>query len=255
MSWLSGALSLAGSLFGSSKSASSADKASELQAQIARETADKQLQLQREQYNQAMDFYKTQQGKLSEYYEPYRQAGLQSLSRLQQEALSPNSELYEMQKQDLERSMNSQLASRGLYGSGRGIQMLAEQQRRLGGQETVRRQGLLQDLYSGGLQSTSGLGNASMGLGNQMAELSSGYGNTLSNIYGGLGNSLSASAGQQGQNQANYWGDISGMLGTLGINQMTQANQQKKPQIDLSQYGMTQQNPFGMLSNVYGRVF
>jgi len=257
MNWISAGLGLVGSLFGAGKSAGAVKSASEQQAEIQRQTADQQMQLQREMYNNAMKIYQEQQGKLSQYYDPYRKAGEQALGRLSQEAFSGElSPLYKMQQEELTRQLNSQMAARGMYGSGQAVNLLGEQQRKLGLSEAMRQQGLLSNLYNTGFQASGALGNAAMNYGSGIANLQGAYGGQMGNIYGNLGQGLMSSANQIGQANAGFYGDIAGMLGTLGTNYFANqgGNQQVQPQVNLGQYGITQQNPFGMLSNIYGRI-
>ncbi len=102
------------------------------------------------------------------------------------------SPLYKLQLEQGTESINKALASRGLFNSGPGLELLSDFYRQLGATEAARKQALMQLLAGyGGNASTSGA-NAALSVGN-----------SLGGIYAAGGQNTAAALLAQGNNRAN----------------------------------------------------
>jgi hypothetical protein len=137
--------------------------------------------------------------------EPFRQAGLVGLPRLQQMITGEGgpidieaSPLYQWQREQGEEAINRAAAARGGFGATSTVQRLGEFQRGLGAEETQRQYGRLLDLVNigRGATTTAGaqIGQAGMGIagaqeraGAGMAGLQQLGGQQRASMYAGMG--------------------------------------------------------------------
>jgi len=122
---------------------------------------------------------------------PYAQAGTQTLDALSRNALGNEaSPLYKFQKEKGEEAINRQLAKRGLYNSGAGIELLSDFYNRLGAEETERtnqRQQFLADFLQPHLRDRT---SAQLNQGRALAGLYGQRGGRISDYYNRLGSNI-----------------------------------------------------------------
>ena len=176
-----------------------------------------------------------------EQYEPFYKAGVNALGDLQKApsgAEAPmlpspkinfefdsNDETYKIRQEDLNKGINKQLAARGLYNSRPGLNLLADQQRRLQSEEIQNQYGRAVDQYS--REYTSGmdqfniqnaLAQQNLGKYQDLVKLGAGaagsMGQNAMNTGQGVASSYNAMTQPimaQGQAQAGMWQDIGSM--------------------------------------------
>src|SRR3989304_5134650 len=131
------------------------------------------------------------------------------------------SPLYQMQLQEGSESINRQLASRGLWNSGAGVEALSDYTRRLLATDAMRQQGLMETLAGYGQGTSQAALGASMQLGGGLASAYSGAGANISNSLMQAGQNRARLSLAGGQNQANMYTNLAN-LGIGGLNSYMQ---------------------------------
>ena len=131
------------------------------------------------------------------------------------------SPLYQMQLQEGSESINRQLASRGLWNSGAGVEALSDYTRRLLATDAMRQQGLMETLAGYGQGTSQAALSASMQLGGGLASAYSGAGANISNSLMQAGQNRAQLSLAGGQNQANMYTNLAN-LGMGGLNSYMQ---------------------------------
>ena len=132
--------------------------------------------------------------------EPYREAGYAALPKLQEMAFDyTGSPLYKWQLEEGTRALNRQLAARGLYNSGAGLETHRRFLSELGAQESNKMYGRTMDIANLGMGAAGAVAAAAGGLGSSLANIymigGAQQAATRTGMYQGLSNQLMGSLG------------------------------------------------------------
>ena len=178
--------------------------------------AEMALQAQREAYTNAEKAVSTGIEQITGIAAPYNKAGIEALNIMKKVAFSlETSPLYQWQQAEGEKAINRQLAARGLYNSGAGLEDLRRFQTQLGAEETERQYGRVERIAGLGAQfagQTMGLTASLKGI---LANAAIQSGQGLANTYMGTGTGLAGLYGQGGQDLANIYSQGGANIGNL----------------------------------------
>lgn len=107
-------------------------------------------------------------------------------------AMLNNSPLYKFRRQEGERAINRQLASRGLYNSGAGLETLARFGAQLEGEESEKVYSRLAGLINVGATASNNLAGIQGSLGNALLSGTTALGSTIGQIYANAGGPIGA---------------------------------------------------------------
>lgn len=139
-------------------------------------------------------------------YEPYRTLGESALPYLEYMTTGKgaplnieDSPMYTWQKDKGTKALNQQLAARGLYNSGAGVQSLSDFYSRLGAEESQRQYARVLDAANIGRGAATGQSAAAMSTGQSLGNLYYNTGNNLGQnrqgLYEGVGNQVVSGIG------------------------------------------------------------
>ena len=213
-----GLINLAGSLLGgreTRKGISEATDAVSQANQAAIEALRRGKGLTQEQLQQQFDLSKS-------LYDPYAQARTVLPDMIA--AAQAESPGYQRQRADYIRDLNAQMAARGIFNTGRGVETLSEGLIDLGQKEEAARFGRMGEVARLGTIGTAGMERAGQNLYGGLAGLESNLAAKEAGILSGQGGDLGSLALYGGQQQAQQIGNLTGQIGGLyGYNQAQQA--------------------------------